>query len=228
MSKVTVVSSGKMLGYVYLFQGRQFEQGIAELQQSVRLAPNNAEVYFALAEGLNLAGRPAEALESIHKAMRLNPHYPVGYPMNLGWAYQKTGQYAEAIAAEKDAMSRNPNFLPAYTILAFSSRLQWLSQQSPAAQTLEEAVAVVQRALAINDSYRVSHLVLGYLHLSQQQYERALAEMERAVALAPTMAESNAALAEGLSDMGRTEEALEAAAQALRLKPEVADDGQVP
>jgi len=118
---------------------------------------------------------------------------------------------------------RVSNFLHAHINLAVSYLWQWVAQQSPAAQTLEPAVAAVQRALALNDSLYANHITLGYIYLYQQQYEQALAEMERAVALGPTVAGSYAALAEVLSRVGRTEEALEAAAQALRLKPLIAD-----
>jgi len=92
---------------------------------------------------------------------------------------------------------------------------------------LEEALAAVQRAIALNDSVTWSHVNLGYISLYQQQYEQALAEMERAVALAPNEAMSYAALAEVLSYMGRSEEALEAAAQALRLKPPLIADAHL-
>jgi adenylate cyclase len=142
----------------------------------------------------------------------------------LGWAYSKTGRYAEAIATLKEAISRNPNLQAAHLHLAVSYWLQWLSQEGPEARTLEPAVAAGQRALALNDSWHANHIVLGYIYLYQQQYEPALAEMERAVALAPTEAGTYAALAEVLSRVGRSEEALKAAAQALRLKSEVADD----
>src|SRR5206468_6877770 len=155
---------------------------------------------------------------------RLNPRYPHQYLFDLGWAYQLTGRYAEAIATQKEVISRSPNFLPAHVELAFSYWLQWIAQQSPAAQTLEPAVVAVQRALALNDALHWSHMTLGLIYLSQQQYEQALAEMERAVALAPTEAWSYAALAMVLSRVGRSEEALEAAAQALRLKPLIADE----
>jgi adenylate cyclase len=84
-------------------------------------------------------------------------------------------------------------------------------------------MVAAQRALTLNDSVSVSHVVLGSVYLDQQHYEQALAEMERAVALAPNDALSTAALAEVLSRVGRTEEAVEAAAQALRLKALVAD-----
>jgi len=102
--------------------------------------------------------------------------------------------------------------------------LQWLSQQSTDAQTLEPALAAAQRALALNDTWHWNHVILGYISLYQQQYEQALAEMERGVALTPTEAGTYAALAMVLSCVGRTEDALAAAAQALRLKSEVADE----
>ena len=211
------------LEHVYA-QKQQYDQAIAEGERAIALDPNNADSYAVQAEVLNFAGRPEEALRMMEQAMRLNPRYPPWYLFELGWAYRLTGRYAEAIATLKELISRSPNFLPAHLILAVSYLWQWVSQQSPAAQTLEPAVAAVQRALALNDSFHWNHIVLGYIYLYQQQYEQALAEMERAVALAPTEAGSYAALAEVLSCMGRTEDALEAAAQALRLKPDVADD----
>ena len=78
--------------------------------------------------------------------------------------------------------------MDAYNNLAISYWSQWLSQQSPAAQTLEPALAAAQRALPLNDSYHWNHIVLGYISLYQQRYEQALAEMERGVALDPTEA----------------------------------------
>src|SRR5262249_6853880 len=111
-----------------------------------------------------------------------------------------------------------------YVNLAFNYLGQWVAQQSPDPQTLEQAKAAAQRTIALNDSYDWGHRLLSIVYLWQKQYEPALAEIGRAVALAPTDAESYATLAEILSRVGRMEEALEAAGQALRLKPELADD----
>jgi len=159
----------------------------------------------------------------MEQAMRLNPRHPPTYFFQLGWAYELTGRYAEAIAAQQEALSRNPNLLGSHVGLAYSNWLQWLAQQNPQVQTLEPAVTAGQHALALSDSLSVSHRVLGLIALHQQHYDQALAEMERAVALAPTEAESYAALAWVLSCVGRTEDALEAAAQGLRLQPSTAD-----
>src|SRR4029453_12791165 len=106
------------------------------------------------------------------------------------------------IAAQKEVISRDPNYIYAHLHLAGSYLWQWIAQQSPAGQTLEPAVAAGQRALALHDSLHWNHIVLGWISLYQQQYDQALAEVERAVALAPTEADSHAALAMGLSYRG--------------------------
>jgi adenylate cyclase len=211
-----------VLSNVYAWK-QQYEQAIAEGERAIALDPNNADSYAFQAQALNNAGRPEDALRMMEQATRLNPHYPPLYLWEVSFAYRFAGRYAEAIATLKELISRNPNIISAHVTISSTYLLQWLSQQSPDAQTLELALATVQRALALNDSYHWCHMQLGYIYLYQQQYEQALAEMERAVALAPTEAGSYALLAQVLSYMGRTEDALEAAAQALRLKPEIAD-----
>ena len=211
-----------LLGVIYT-QQQQSDQAPAEGERAIALDPNNADSYALQADTLIAAGRPEEAVRAVEQAMRLNPRYPSWYLNELGLAYRWTWQFAEAVATLKEAISRNPNFLAAHSNLASSYLLQWLSQQSPAGQTLEPALKSAQRALALNDSFHWGHITLGYISLYQQQYEQALAEMERGVALAPTEAGTYAALAEVLSRVGRTEDALEAAAQALRLKSLVAD-----
>jgi tetratricopeptide (TPR) repeat protein len=197
---------------------------VAEGERAIALEPNNADSYANQSNILHLAGRPEEALRAVEQAMRLNPRYPPLYLFELGVAYHWTGRYTEAIATLKEAICRSPNFLPAHEMLAVSYCWQWIAQQSPAAQTLEPAVAAMQRALALHDSFHRSHIHLGYLSLYQQQYDQALAEIERAIALDPNEAESYAALAVVLSHIGRTEEALEAPTQALRLKSFIADE----
>jgi tetratricopeptide (TPR) repeat protein len=216
-------SAHAILGMVYALK-QQSDPAIAEGERAIALDPNNAGSYAGLAQTLNWAGRPEETLPAMAQAMRLNPRYPPRYLFELGQAYRLIGRYTEAVATLKESISRNPNFPPPYPDLALSYLWQWRSQQSPAGQTLEPAVAAVQRAMVLNESSHWNHMVLGLISLYQQKYEQALAEVERAVALDPNEAWNYAAQAQVLSDMGRSEEALAAAAQALRLKSLVADD----
>ena len=208
---------------VYMLK-QQYDQAIAEAERAIALNPNFADNYAELSMALTFAGRSEDALRAVEQARRLNPHSPPWYLFFSGIAYRFTGQYAKAIPVLKEVISRNPNDVAAHNNLAASYWLQWASQQSPAGQTLEPAVGIMQQALALNDSWFWVHIFSGYLSLYQQQYDQALTEMERAVALAPTVAESYAALAEVLSCMGRTADALNAAAQAQHQKNEFADD----
>ncbi len=206
------------LGLAYQLKN-QYELAIAELERVIALDPNSAGGYAGLGVVLNSAGRPAEAIGWIEKAMRFNPRYPFWFAFQLGVAYRLTGRYAEAIAAQQQAVLRNPKNEYLYQELAYCYVQQWGWQLSQDPQTLAQALAAAQKAVALNDSFFVAHLALGYVYLSQGQYEQAVAEMERAVALNPNVAGGYASLAEVLSRVGRADEALRAAEQALRLKP---------
>src|SRR5262249_22327366 len=135
-----------LLSYSYM-EKHQYDQASAEGERAIVLDPNNADSYAFQADVLNFAGRPEDARRAVEQAMRLNPRYPWWSAFDLGWASHSTGRYAEAIAILQEVSSRNPNFLGTHNLLAVSYWLQWVAQQSPAAQTLEPALAAVQRAL---------------------------------------------------------------------------------
>ena len=105
------------LGFAHLWQ-RQHEQAIAEAERAMALNPNDAECYGALADILNYAGQPQEAIPLLEKAQRLDPHYPAAYLFNLGRAYYLLEQNDEAIAAFRRALTRNPDHLSAHAYLA--------------------------------------------------------------------------------------------------------------
>ncbi len=77
------------LGYA---QKGWYDQARTEGERTIALDPNSADSYGSLAEVLNFAGRPEEALRSVEQAMRLNPRYPAWYLVDLGWAYRLTGR----------------------------------------------------------------------------------------------------------------------------------------
>jgi adenylate cyclase len=150
--------------------------------------------------------------------MRLNPHYPAWYLSHVGNAALATGRYAEAITALKNCLARNPNFLGVYPSLVASYIFQWEAQLSQDPQTLAQALAAAQRAVALHDAHPWGHASLGVVYLWQKHYEQAIAEMERAVALDPNDALYHAVQAAVLSLAGRPEAALKATEQALRLR----------
>jgi len=129
------------------------------------------------------------------------------------------GHYEEAIAAQKQALLRNPNFLPAHVMLAESYLSQWRSLQTQDPQTLERALESAQKVVALGDSLSWGHGLLAQVYLWKRQHEQAFAEAERFITLDPNNADSYATLAYILSFAGQSEKAIEVAEQALRLNP---------
>jgi adenylate cyclase len=86
----------------------------AEVERAVAHIPNSAVGYLALAEAMNAAGRPTEALVAVERAMRLDPRgaYLLGrrwiYLFEQGWAYTQLERWEEAIPALKRCLDRHP------------------------------------------------------------------------------------------------------------------------
>jgi adenylate cyclase len=208
-----------ILSWIYMFQAR-YEPAVAAAERAIALDPNDSESYVALANVFNLFGeRTTEAIELIEKAIRLNPRYPFGFSFNLGWAYNLTGRYEEAIAAQKQALLHNPNWLFSHAELFFNYRSQWSSQLSQDPQTLDRGLEAAQQMVALNAASPWAHRALSEAYLWKKQYEQASAEAERAIALNPTIGQIYAGLANILSFLGRSEEALGLVEKALRLNP---------
>jgi adenylate cyclase len=97
------------LGWIHLWR-KEHEQAIAEAKRCLALDPNNAEGHVRLGHILDHAGRPAEGIPFIEKAMRLDPHYPSLYLFWLGHAFHSLERYEEAIVAYQRTISRSPDF----------------------------------------------------------------------------------------------------------------------
>ena len=62
-----------------------------------------------MANALMKAKQPAEAVDFVHQAMRLDPHHPVSFLMLLGRAQFLNEDYQAAAATFEGAANRNPN-----------------------------------------------------------------------------------------------------------------------
>lgn len=214
----TLPNAHTMLGPVYLLK-KQFDQALASIERSLAIDPNMADTYVWRAAVLNTMGNSAEALRSVETALRLNPRHPFWYFGAVGIAYRAMDQYEEAITAFQNLLARNPGFAPAYAQLAICYLLQWGSQRGQSSNSLDQALTISQKAIALNEFVPVGHSALGYVYAYQKQYEQAKAEIERAIALEPNFAWGYAVQADLLSFVGRPEEAIGLVEKAMRLDP---------
>jgi adenylate cyclase len=86
-------------------------RAIRQLDAGAAASPNAAWPVAMLARALPNHGRPAEGLEMIRRAFRLNPSAPGWYFKAKGWSHFALRQYDEAIAAFGEAVQRSPNDL---------------------------------------------------------------------------------------------------------------------
>jgi adenylate cyclase len=126
-----------LLSLAYLWK-RQHEQAIAAGERAIALGPNDAMNYLWLAEILNFAGRPEEALGLAEKAMRLDPRNQELYLFQAGTAYFLTARTEEALAAFKRFLTCYPNHLAAHLIMAaiYAGLGQEETAQAEAAEVL--------------------------------------------------------------------------------------------
>jgi len=99
------------LGWVLLWNW-EIDEAITEANQAIELDPNFADGYMWQSLALSSAGRGKEALESIEKGIRINPHFMVTYLFAFGTAYHALGQYEKALLQFERGIERNPNFYP--------------------------------------------------------------------------------------------------------------------
>jgi adenylate cyclase len=86
-------------------------------------------------------------------------------------------------------------------------------------ETLEKALELTQKAVAMDDSLSYPHGILSSVYLAKKDYERAIAEGERAVALDPGDSLAYFAYATALLVACRPEEAIPLFEKAIRLNP---------
>jgi len=140
------------LGYVYAAMIRQHDEGIAEGEKALALAPNSADIVNGHAMILTYAGRLNEAIPLYREALRLNPKPPNNYYRHFAVALREAGQYDEAIAQLKKAIEQEPNDPLAYLVL--TSVYSYAGHQ-------EEARSAVAEVLRIRPTFRIEQLPQG-------------------------------------------------------------------
>ncbi len=117
------------------------------------------------------------------------------------------------------ALELDPDYAGAYAYVGWTYFNEWVLQWSQDPQSLEQALAMAQRAMVLDDSLPLAHRVLGEVFLWQKHYDQAIAQEEQAITLDPNDADGYAHLAQTLTFAGRPEEALKLLEKAMRLNP---------
>ena len=85
-----------VLGYLLAYE-KSWPASDTEFEAAFRLEPNNTDALVMSLELAVYAGQPLEAIDTISRALRLNPRPPGWYYWELGLAYYAAGRYVEAV-----------------------------------------------------------------------------------------------------------------------------------
>jgi adenylate cyclase len=188
---------------------------IFSLQDAVvRSIATTLKLQFTLLQrGLNIVTKQTDNLEAYDDFLR-----GAEYSRSL----TKEGN-AKARQMFEKAIELDPNYADAYSAMGTTYLLDWSDQLSPDPNALDRATQLAQRAVAIDESMPLAHVLLSWIKLYKKQYDQAITEAQRAIALDPNSGWGYTVLAQIMGDSGKPEDAIAAVEKAMRLDPKGRD-----
>lgn len=133
--------------------------------------------YYRLSQVQLEQGKTLQAIESVDKALKLDPENAEAHYL-LGFIHYQQSEYKEAEKEFKKALKLNPYYTDAHNHLGLVYR-----------ETKDYDKALSEFHAALNDKAYQSperiHLNIGYLYLERGMYTEAIASFQKSVALSP-------------------------------------------
>jgi adenylate cyclase len=184
---------------------------IFALQDEITMKIINAlQVKLTEGEHARLWGKGTDNLEAYLKSLRAREYYLI---------QTKEGNALARRFAE-EAIALDPGYPPPYHVLSVTHFMDVLFgiAESPK-ESMTRAVGLIQKAIALDDSYALAHGWLGFLYSFLGKYEEGVYEAQKGVALNPNGAHNYFYLELPLRFAHRFEESVQAIEKAIRLNP---------
>jgi tetratricopeptide (TPR) repeat protein len=185
---------------------RQFDKASVMLRQARTLSPTDPLVDIRLARSQEDAGKGDDAVRTMQSAVAKFPKEPA-VKLSLASTLERQGKFGDAETIFRQMLADDPK--NADVLNSFGYML------ADRGQKLDEAVALVQRALAIepgNGAYLDS---LGWAYYKQNRFDLAEAPLREAATQLPTVSVIHDHLGDLLNKRGLFEEAIAAWQKAL-------------
>ncbi len=201
------------------------EEAIAEAielyRQAIRLDPNYAHAYGALAVArirqffLGFADTPARtrdrALELARKAATMDPgSHQIQW--SLGYIHMYRKEFNEALEAAERAVSLSPNYADGYALLALVKNN--LGQA-------DDVIPLIEKAMLLNPHYTWDYIYqLGRAYYAMDEYDKAVSYLQEAIERNEAVGIPRLFLAASYVNLGELEEAEWEITQAQMTHPE--------
>jgi adenylate cyclase len=159
---------------------------------------------------LRILGKGAGNIEAFLKAIEAREHF-----------YRTTKEdNAMARRLYEEAIALDPNYSLAYASLAWTHMADiWFGTSKSPKESVERAIELGQRAVALDESEATGHSSLGYFYVFARQFDKAVAHAERGLALDSNSSAILFNSGAPLVYSGRPEEAIPLLQKAIRLNP---------
>jgi tetratricopeptide (TPR) repeat protein len=182
------------------------EQGVALLEESLKKHADEPAAYIALAQIYSDIDRGPQAVKVLQDAQAKFPT-DTSIVFEMGAVYDKQKKFAEAEAAFKQLLAREPDNAPALNYLGYM-----LAERG---ERLDESVALINKALELepdNGSYLDS---LGWAYYKSEKLDLAETNLRRAADQLKTNSVIQDHYGEVLFKLGRYDDAIAAWMRAL-------------
>jgi len=168
------------------------------------------QVKLTVGEEIKGASKGTNNLEAYLKYLQANELLYQINPVSNALAKQLA---EEAIALDTD-------YAWAYYALGRSHVVDvWVGTSKFPKESIGKAIALVQKAIALDDTFAEAQGYLGFLYSMAGQHNKAVVQGEKAVALSPNAADSHFRLGKVLTFAGRLKESIPEYKIAIRLNP---------
>lgn len=176
---------------------RKADEALVEVQEAVRLQPNEAELHQKLSVALkHVIGDLEGAIAEQREAVRLEPEYSERH-YNLGVVLQNKGDWDEAITEYREALRLQPDLVDAH--FNVGAILEGIEGRGD----LDAAISEYREELHLHPEHALAHFRLGSVLAMKGDPDGALVELREAVRLEPDNVRARLGIASTLAYKGK-------------------------
>ena len=172
---------------------------VIRLEESLKLFPNSARLWFALGLAQFKWGKNDDAAKALTRATELDPKFAPAYAY-LGMTFVELGRYDEAVKLYEQALAADPSLGVVHYLIAD------VLLKKPDAD-LARVETELARSVAMDETFAPARLALGKVFMRTNRYAEAARELERVITADPKVAEAYYQLGRAYMRLGRKDEA---------------------
>lgn len=158
-----------------------YNAGLKVMEVGLKNNPHSSRLYFEQGALYAMQNNYGQAEKSFEASAKLAPAAQSSY-IGLGITFLETGNTEKAIHILHERLAQNPNN-PTLLYLLGESLMR--SGAAPGGARFAEAQKVLEKSVALNPDFAVSHVALGKIYLSENKLKDAAQQFSDAIRLDP-------------------------------------------